>query len=119
MMTGCLVNSRTDSVVASSVEIADTRARRRRGLLGRSSLPAGSALILTPCHAIHTFGMQFAIDVAFVDSDGRIRKVVRQLPPWRVAAALRASTTIEFPAGALEAQAVGVGDRLWLSSAPA
>jgi uncharacterized membrane protein (UPF0127 family) len=106
-------------VVASDVEIADTRAARRRGLLGRRRLPAGSALILTPCHAIHTFGMQFTIDVAFVDSRGRVRKVVRELPPWRVAAALLGSTAIEFPAGVLEAHAVAVGDQLYVSSAPA
>ena len=57
-----LVNSRTSESVASSVEIADTRKAKRRGLLGRASLASGSAMLLPSCCAVHTVGMRFAID---------------------------------------------------------
>ena len=63
-----LVNARTEQPVAVALEVADTRATRRRGLLGRDGLAAGSALMLTPCNAVHTVGMRFAIDIVFVDS---------------------------------------------------
>jgi uncharacterized membrane protein (UPF0127 family) len=107
-----LVNARTNEVVASSVEVARTRGERRRGLLGRTGLPAGAALVLTPCNAIHTIGMRFAIDVVFIDRKGRVRKIVRSLPPWRMAMAPLASATIELSAGELRPDGLQVGDRV-------
>jgi uncharacterized membrane protein (UPF0127 family) len=75
-------------------------------------LPEGSALIIAPCQAIHTFSMRFAIDVAFVAKDGLVLKVSQAVPPRRIAVALRAFAVIELPAGALEASDTRPGDRL-------
>jgi uncharacterized membrane protein (UPF0127 family) len=108
-----LVNERTGATVASAVEIADTSAKRRRGLLGRDHLPSGSALVLTRCNAIHTIGMRFPIDVAFVDSKGRVRKVVHALGPWRMAISPLAVSAIELAAGELR-DGLQVGDRIQL-----
>jgi hypothetical protein len=110
-----IVNARTGAVVATSAEVARTSSERRRGLLGRSGLPGGSALIIARCNAIHTIGMQFAIDVAFVDARGCVRKIINRLPPYRIAISPRARVTIEFAAGELEASALRVGDRLTLA----
>ena len=107
-----LVNQRTGDTVASVVEIAATRATRRKGLLGRASLDPSAALILSPCFAVHTAFMQFAIDVAFVSREGVVRKIV-SLPPWRMAADVGASAVVEFAAGA--ARGLRVGDRIYLS----
>jgi hypothetical protein len=113
-----LLNDRDSRVVAASVEIADTHAKKRRGLLGRESLPGGSAIVLPSCNAVHTVGMRFTIDVAFVDGRGLVRKIVRNLVPWRIAVAPTARTTIEFAAGELERRGVNIGDRLYLGEAP-
>jgi uncharacterized membrane protein (UPF0127 family) len=59
--------------------------------------------------------MRFAIDVVFVDSRGRVRKVVRNLPPWRMAMSPLSRATIELPAGAITPETVMVGDRLYLA----
>ena len=37
--------------------------RPRKGLLGRESIDAATALVIAPTQGIHTFGMQFPIDV--------------------------------------------------------
>jgi uncharacterized membrane protein (UPF0127 family) len=110
-----IVNARTGAVVATSAEVARTSSDRRRGLLGRSGLPGGSALVISRCNAIHTIGMQFAIDVAFVDANGCVRKIVYRLPPRRIAISPGARVTIEFAAGELEARALRVGDLLSLA----
>jgi len=110
-----LVNARTDQPVAASIEVAGTRATRRKGLLGRDGLASGSALVLNPCNAVHTIGMRFAIDVVFVDRRGRVRKIVRNLPPWRMAMSPLSRATIELPAGALGPDVLRVGDRLYLA----
>lgn len=112
-----IVNGRTGHSVASSVEVATTRTARRRGLLGRASLPAGCAFVLAPCRAVHTVGMAFAIDVLFVDEDGLVLKIVEHMSGWRVALSPAAAVTIELWAGAAAAMDVQVGDRLSLAPA--
>jgi uncharacterized membrane protein (UPF0127 family) len=56
-----------DGEVLASLEVADTRAARRKGLLGRSSFDG--ALLLSPARSVHTIGMRFPIDVAWLDED--------------------------------------------------
>jgi len=109
-----LLNARTGEAVAGGVELALTRTARRRGLLGRDRLDPSTALLLLPCWAVHTAFMRFAIDVIFVDKDGRTVRVVRGLPPWRVAVAPGATAAIELAAGSLRPMDVMVGDRLYL-----
>src|SRR5207245_5963533 len=91
-----LVNRQTAQTISSTVEVAATRRTRRRGLLGRNGLDPSEALILEPCCAIHTAFMRFAIDVIFVDARGQVLKIVRELPPWRLAIVPRAHAVIEL-----------------------
>jgi uncharacterized membrane protein (UPF0127 family) len=107
-----LVNERTHAPVATTVELALTRVSRRRGLLGRDHLGASAALILAPCAAVHTAFMRFAIDLVFLDRDGCAVKVLADVPPWRIALALRAYAVVEMAAGSLRRVDVAVGDRL-------
>ena len=111
-----LVNARTGRVVADEISTAFDSASRRKGLLGRDSMAAGSAIVIAPTNAIHTFFMRFEIDVAFVSKDGRILKLRHRLRPWRVFGALRGFAAIELPGGALEASSCDPGDRLALES---
>jgi uncharacterized membrane protein (UPF0127 family) len=98
---------RGDDVLAS-VDVADTRRSRRRGLLGRDGIDG--ALVLRPARAVHTLGMRFDLDVAFVGTDGTVLDVVRMrrnrlgLPRWR------ARSVIEAEAGAFDRWGLRVGD---------
>jgi uncharacterized membrane protein (UPF0127 family) len=111
-----LINDRTGQVLASAVEVAGTSESRRRGLLGRSGLDPAAALIIAPCSAIHMFFMRFAIDAVFVDRDGRVRKIVQDLQPWRIAISLGAYAVIELASGAVGHRDVEVDDRLILGA---
>jgi uncharacterized membrane protein (UPF0127 family) len=62
--------------------------------------------------------MRFRIDVAFVDRQGLVRKVVEDLAPWRIALSPLATTVIEFPAGALKNGLLMPGDRVSLVGMP-
>jgi uncharacterized membrane protein (UPF0127 family) len=110
-----LLNERTRECVAASVEVANTRRTRRRGLLGRDHLDAAAALILEPCASVHTAFMRFNIDVVFVNRAGYAVKIVENLPPWRMALSLRAHAVIEMAAGNVRRHHVAVGDRLYMS----
>jgi hypothetical protein len=59
-----LVNARTGAMIARQLLTAFDSASRRKGLLGRESLAEGTALIIAPSNAVHTFFMRFPIDVA-------------------------------------------------------
>lgn len=85
---------------------------RARGLLGRKKLYRDQALVIEPCASIHTFGMTYALDVAFLDDAGLVVKVKHALKPFRFAAAPGARTTVEMIAGALEPFGIRAGVRL-------
>ncbi len=116
---GCrLVCTRSATLLADHVLPALDRATRNTGLLKHTSLPRGHAMIIAPCSAVHTFFMKFAIDLIFVAKDGRVLKIRRHVPAWRVSARLGAFAVIELPAGTLDdAARCETGDRLELVSA--
>jgi uncharacterized membrane protein (UPF0127 family) len=107
-----LVNERTGDVIAQQLLAAFDSKTRRTGLLDHGSLPAGTAMIIAPTNAIHTFFMKFPIDVLFVKKDGLVVKRRDALTPWRMSAAWRAHAVIELSAGVLERTPVEIGDRL-------
>ena len=114
-----LINTRTNEAIASDVALAATRSSRRRGLLGHSGLSPAAALVLSPCWAVHTMFMRFAIDLIFVDRDGQAVRIVRELSPWRMAAAPGARSTIELASGILKFRDIRIGDRLCLTGTDA
>jgi len=107
-----LIITRTGGALADAIEIAGDSDARRRGLLGRDGLAPGTALIIAPCSAVHTFGMRFAIDVIFAARDGRVVKIARAVPARRLAAAWGAFAAIEMAAGEAGLRGVAVGDVL-------
>lgn len=107
-----LLNRTKQTVVAERLFVADTFFSRLKGLLGTSGLPAGEALLISPCNNIHMFGMRYAIDVAFVGSDDAVLKVAEALAPGRLARCRGASYVVELPCGALRQSSTEAGDRL-------
>ena len=69
---------------------------RLRGLLGTG--PDAEPVVLLRCGSIHTFGMTYPLDVAFVGERGEVLKVDRDLPPRRVSSCLGAWLVFERPA---------------------
>jgi len=102
--------------IATSVEIAESATQRSKGLLGRKGLGLGEGLWIVPCEAVHTFGMQFSLDLVYLDRKYRIRKIRRNVPPWRLSACLSAHSVIELAAGAIQVDDAQPGDILEFST---
>jgi hypothetical protein len=85
--------------LASRLELADRGPSRAKGLLGRKSLARGEGMWIVPCESVHTFGMQFPIDLIYLDRKHCIRKVRHSVAPWRLSACFSAHSVIELPAG--------------------
>jgi uncharacterized membrane protein (UPF0127 family) len=76
------------------------RRARRRGLAGLYEMPEGAALRIHRCRSVHTVGMRFALDLVWIDGDGRVQRVDSGVGPRRLRTCLRARTVLEARAGA-------------------
>lgn len=113
MKTVRVVRDASGVSVGSRVAVADRWWQRLRGLLARPPLSHGEGLLLLDCNSVHTIGMTRAIDVAFLDGDGRVVSSVSALRPFRLGfGGPGAIHTLELPAGRLDETGTVPGDRL-------
>lgn len=107
--------------VVAGAEIAADAGARTKGLLGRDGTgdndnAADSVLVLEPAGWIHTVGMRFAIDVAYVDRRGRVLSV-KAMKPWRVGMPrLRSRRVLEAAAGSFVRWNLRAGDLVEVKS---
>jgi len=79
------------------VPAAESFRTRLRGLAWRDRTQAGPGLLIPRCSSVHTFGMRFALDIYFLDCEGRALVVKRRVPPRRVVWHRGASAVLEIP----------------------
>ena len=108
-------NTERNSALGEAIEVAATSVQRVKGLLGRDCLADGQGLLFKHCSSLHTFFMQFPIDIVFADKRGKVLKTAPGIRPFKlVAAPLRSFYAIELPVGAIERSGTKVGDHLHL-----
>jgi len=96
-----LVERDTGHVIVERLEFATTFSQRFWGWQFRAPPPAGEGLLIRPCNSIHTCWMRFPVDVIFVDRDGEVLAVKRNVLPWRATFPVWGATiAVEVPAGA-------------------
>lgn len=78
------------------IRLLATWRERLRGLLGTDK--TANPVMLVRCDSIHTFGMRYALDIAFVSRDGRVLQCRRCVPPGRVVSFRSAFYVLERPA---------------------
>ena len=110
-----VLNLTRGTVVVAELDVANHGASRRKGLLGRKHFSEGEGLWIRPCEAVHTFFMNFPIDLVYLDRSYRVLKVRSGVPAWRISACLRATSVIEVPAGTIRVTQTQRGDRLEFS----
>ena len=74
-------NVRNQRLVADALVAAFDSKTRRTGLLQHEAFPDGSAMLIAPTNAVHTFFMRFSIDIAFVTREGRVVKTCASVRP--------------------------------------
>jgi len=83
------------------IEVPVAQGLRAR-LLGLALLRrerVGPGLLIPRCSSIHTFGMRFALDIVFLDDEGRTLREVRGVARSRVVSCRGADTVLEMPTG--------------------
>lgn len=92
---------------------ADGFFARLTGLVGAPDWESDCGLMFRNCRSIHTFGMQFSLDVLFLDSAGFILNFVEDLPPNRTIRGPECTeSVIEFRTGLLDRIPLAIGDRV-------
>jgi uncharacterized protein len=107
-------NLTKDTMLADRAGIADTSATRNKGLLKHTGLEEGEGLWIVPCEGVHSFFMQFAIDVVFLSKKRQVTKLRPNMVKNRIALSLRAHSTLELPVGMIAKSRTAVGDQLEL-----
>jgi hypothetical protein len=115
-------NETRGTVLADRVEFAGSLWGRFKGLMGRRSLGARSALWLPGTNGIHMFFMRFPIDAVFLGRPGPdgtrpVLSVHRGLRPWTgmVLLVRGAAGVLELPTGSIDASATVRGDAVRLA----
>jgi uncharacterized membrane protein (UPF0127 family) len=85
-------------VLGRRVPVAATRRARLLGLAGLDHDEVGDGLLIPRCSSVHTFGMQFELDLYFVDTRQRVISIKQRVPPRRVAWQRGAAAVLEVPA---------------------
>lgn len=105
------MNQRSGEILFTEVIRARRPKDRVKGLLGTTSLPPGTAIVIEPARQIHTFGMKYPIDVIFCDDKMQVIEVLDAVAPARLTPLRwRARCVIECAVGG--ASRVKEGDRL-------
>jgi uncharacterized protein len=101
------------SVIVSSLRLAETHWEKFRGLMLDTSLQPDEALLIRNCKAIHCCFMKIAIDVLFVDEQGRISHIISEMRPWSFSPVVReAHDVIECFPGTVARAGLEVGQQL-------
>jgi uncharacterized membrane protein (UPF0127 family) len=79
---------------------ASTPHARLVGLSRTESLPDDRALLLLRCRSVHTVAMAFALDLIWLDADGRPVRLDCEVAPWRIRSCRPARAVVEAAAGA-------------------
>ena len=98
--------------VGKNILLADSFFSRLRGLMFKKNMNDMDGLLITKCNSIHTFFMNFAIDLIFLDRQNKIVKIIRNVGPWRLTRFyFSASKVLEMMGGSLPLE-IKEGDRL-------
>jgi len=110
---GCAEIYKDDLLLTTGVETAESFFKRFMGLMLRKSMDESHGLLLTPCNAVHTFSMRFAIDVVYLDADGVILKIDEAMKPRKIGKTVKGGRSVlELNAYAARRLGLNTGNKL-------
>ena len=108
-----LKNITFDKTYPFRIAHADAFFPRLLGLLGTSQPDLQKGLYIDPCSGIHTFGMQYPVDVLYLDKNGCVVNATQNLKANAVSRVIPVvKSVVELPPGSILKHNLQVGDRL-------
>lgn len=110
-----VINVTQQMILAEQGRMAVNFWSRFKGLLFTDGFFAGQGILIKPCSSIHTIGMSYCIDVLFVNSTGKIVKIVIGMKPYRLTSCAGSAYVIEVPIGTIVGTGTQLGDQVIVS----
>ena len=97
-----LINKVNGQIIAHEVIHANTFWKRLKGLMFTKHFSPGLAVHIQPCQSIHTFFMNYNIDVLYLDDDLSIVSLTENMKTWKFGKVVKSSTSVvELPEGTI------------------
>ena len=111
-----LIDKMSKKIISENLQIADTYFKRLKGLMFTKELPNENALQIKPCKEIHTFNMNYTIDVLYLDENNTIVNIDENLKPNRIGKRVKnAVSVIELPNSKIKKSNLQIGQTLLIT----
>lgn len=112
-----LICKKNQQVICHKVTEANTLWTRTKGLLGTPSLATGECLWIKRCNSIHTWFMNYPLDLIFVDKNLNVVKTYKQVNPWKITLPnFKANSVFEMQSGWIKDNWPQKGDQLYVDA---
>lgn len=112
-----ITNQNRMSILCSHAVATNTFLSRLIGLLGSTTLPHGSGLLIRPSSGVHTCGMRYPLDILALDGSDRVLGAWSHTPPWCVRGiSFKTRSMLELPPGTIYMSQTVPGDQLHIDS---
>tara|TARA_Y100001958_G_C21223771_1_gene549126 strand:- start:1037 stop:1390 length:354 start_codon:yes stop_codon:yes gene_type:complete len=103
-----LVCKDKNMILGEKVFIASSFFERLKGLMFDDKLGKDfDGMLIKHCNSIHTFFMNYEIDVLFLNRNLEVIKILREIKPWRITKIyFSASQVLELKGGSLSSKIV-------------
>jgi uncharacterized membrane protein (UPF0127 family) len=114
-MMAKLMNDSKTQVFLADLVIAKNPWTRMKGLLGTQDLSASAGMYFPGANSIHTFFMNYALDLVFLDSKMKVKALKRNVVPGQIVWPVwGASSVVEMKSGAIDRLGFNIGDGLYV-----
>lgn len=108
-----IANLDTGELIAANTRTAYSFLKRLRGLLFTAELSEDCAMHIQPCSKIHTYFMNYPIDVLYLDRRGMIVGLEEALEPGRLGKRWpQVHSVVELPVGKISKTHTKLGHQL-------
>lgn len=107
-----IVNLSTDATLLKEIQVADTFMTRLKGLMGKHKLLENEGLLIKPCNSIHTIGMKFSIDVAFIGEDNVVKYIILDMRPFKLSPIIKGSKFVIEANSETFKDKLNIGDKI-------
>ena len=101
-----------DSILVANIRVASNFRDRIIGLMFSQNLGRFGGLLIIPCNSIHTFFMNYNLDVIFFSKNNKVIKIIREIKPWRITPIYFESSKVLEVMGGTLSEKIKEGDDL-------
>jgi len=105
-----LKNITEEKIIAEDIIVADSFFKRLKGLMFSKELSLQAGMYIYPCSSIHTFFMNYTIDVLYLDINNTILAIDEDMRPGKVGRIVKgAVAVVELNSGKVKETNTRVG----------